>query len=192
MSDFDYRVRIAETFQSALFSTVGNMGFKWAINGTEHTHPEFVKNLTSSTDQTSLSIRFQPDGICSIGNAPRCFYLEAKNGRNIEQTAYEQYMIHHKNGNVVVVVFGGLNNHWAFIEDITLIDGEETVSRYRNPLPTMDGWIAPRLLPLPKYLKWKQKNQIASGTPYKEVDKQSLTDFKLFKQLVIDRLKLEA
>ena len=86
------RTVISSAFEKRLFSELESLGFVVAVNGTEHTHPDFVRALHRSADQTSLAIRFQPDAVAHIGNTPRAMYVEAKAAKNIEKTAYEQYM----------------------------------------------------------------------------------------------------
>ena len=187
---FDDRIEAARKFEDALIENLRGIGFSVAKNGTEHTHHGFVGQLYRSTDQTSLAIRFQPDAVACIGNVPRTFYIEAKDAKNLEKTAHEQYVKLQSVGNVVAVVFGKLNWMWGFIEDIELIDGHKTVEPYpeERRFPVDDeGWIYPR-----KSDHWNNgtgaSNPQASGTPYREVDSCSLKEFSIFRNTVLQRL----
>jgi len=183
------RTAASQSFEQRLLDKLERSGFVVAMNGTEHTHSDFVGQLHQSTDQTSLAIRFQPDAVAHIGAVPRSFYVEAKAAKNIERTAYEQYMKLYTNGNVVVVVFEKLDWHWNFIEDIKLVDGNETVGRFppdkQFPVDGA-GWITPR-----KCERWhniKTHNPQASGTPYREIAVASLLQWRDFKDRIIQRL----
>lgn len=186
---FKDRISVADEFSAALFNSVKQMGFHVALNGAEHTHPDFVNLVKQSTDTTSLMIRFQPDGVASIGrNEMRSFYLEAKNSNNIEKTAYEQYMNLYKIGGIVVIAFGKLGWGFNFIEYIKLINGSDTVSKYdeHKRFPVIDEWITPR-----GSNRWDDVRQAAgqaSGTPYREVAAASLIKWVEFKRTIIARL----
>jgi hypothetical protein len=186
MSSFRERTEEARRFAEELFSAVGDMGFAVAVNGTEHTHPDFVASLCRSKDPTSLAIRFQPDGVARIGKTPRSFYIEAKSSETIERNAYDQYMRLHNNGCVVVVVFetsGGWG--WCFIEDLSLEEAIVTVARYppKRRFPIEDGWLAPR--------QAGRRPKNGSGTPYRYVLTDDLLPWSEFKERVIDRLANE-
>jgi len=179
---FSDRAAIAHEFEQSLFKELSNMGFVVAVNGTEHTAPEFVKDLKRSTDQTSLSIRFQPDGVARIGKIPRSFYVEAKYADNIERLAYEQYMKLYDSGNIVVIVFGKYEWAWCFIEELPLQPAIDTVSVYpeERRFPIVDGWITPRAS--------GRTLAHGSGTPYRQVIIENLRQWSSFKKTVIDRL----
>jgi len=180
-SNFALRLEKSVTFEKAIFNRLQELGFTVAINGTEHTNPKFTNQLRHSTDQTSLSIRFQPDGVASIGKTPRSFFVEAKNSTCIEKRAYEQYMKLANNGNIVIVVFNFdlFGWKWCFVEDMLLIDGNDTVKQFPNPFKVIDGWIYPNYKP-----------RYGSGTPYREVDETWLYRFEgQFKPKVIQRLR---
>jgi len=177
---FNGRIQRAETFRDAVFTAIAAMTFDIAINGTEHTHPQFVEKLRRSIDQTSLAIRYQPDGVACIGDIPCTIYIETKDANTIERQAYEQYMKLYQAGNRVVVIFGGLAWAWNFIECIKLIPGEDTVARFppERQFPVREHWITPR-----ESAWWRricQRNPQASGTPYREVEKQSLLPWQAF------------
>ena len=187
-TQFDSRIANAEQFQDALFAKLLELGFTVAVNGTEHTHPAFAEKLRHSTDQTSLAIRFQPDGVACIGSIPRTIYVEAKAARNIERTAYEQYMKLYNAGNVLAVVFGKLDWQWNFIEAIELSRGEDTVAKFppARRFPVADGWIVPS-----QAQHWqtvKAENPGASGTAYREIVPASLNAWDAFKPAIVKRL----
>lgn len=185
---FDGRLATANKFQDDLFAALKTLGFQVVANGTEHTHPAFVERLRGSTDQTSLAIRFQPDGVACIGAIPRTLYVEAKNAGNIERTAYEQYMKLYAAGNLVAIVFGKLDWRWNFIERLQLVPGQETVSKFApgQRFPVVDDWITPRQAQHWNALRFA--NPQASGTPYREIAPVSLLPWMTFKPEVISRL----
>jgi hypothetical protein len=190
-SGFQYRIERANKFETELFQRLQEMGFGVARNGTEHTHPDFVNLLRQSSDQTSLAIRFQPDGVACIGRIPRSFYVEAKAGKNIEKTAWEQYQKLVNAGNIVVVVFGDLERRWQFADGLGLINGNATVEAFpsNKRFPVIDGWITPR-----GSGRWEQLRPGivgASGTPYRQVDVTSLFEWGIFKSAIIRRLERE-
>ena len=175
-SRFEDRQNQGLRFEAELFQAVQEMGFNIAINGTEHTHPEFVSQLHRSTDQTSLAVRFQPDGVASVGKIPRTFYIEAKNSKMIEKTAHQQYCKLATLDNIVVVVFKPLSNGWCFADSMPLIHGSETVKPFpigrRFPVDE-DGWLCPRQV--------GRRPSRGSGTSYREIDPARLelwADFK--------------
>jgi len=181
--NFEARRISAKEFETELFEKLKGMGFYVALNGTEHTHPDFVKILHSSTDTTSLFLRYQPDGVAAIGKVPRSFFVEAKNSKTIEKNAYLQYVNLVKSGNVVIVVFKPFNLRWCFAEDMPVIHGDDTISRYpasmRFPVDE-DGWICPR--------HSGRSPRLGSGTPYREVDDASLKPFDELKKSIIQYL----
>lgn len=174
---FSDRSGVGSRFEKRLFEKIQDMGFVVALNGTEHTHPEFVKLLHRSVDQCSLAIRFQPDGVACVGLIPRSFYIEAKAAKTIEKSAYNQYMKLHGNGNIIVIVFEKFNWEWNFINEVELIDGSVSVARYpvhkRFPLDE-DGWMYPRKTT-------HGTGRRGSGTPYKYIKRSSLRPWCNFK-----------
>lgn len=180
---FKDRIKVATEFERRLFEKIAEMGFRVAINGTEHTHPNFVKDLHSSRDQTSLAIRFQPDGVANIGRVPRSFYVEAKAAKTLERLAYEQYTKLHLSGNIVVLVFEKLDWGWCFIEEVPLEQAETTVAPFpkNRRFPIVDGWLAPR--------KAGRRFGSGSGTQYRHVVPSGLRPFDSFKSTIIERLK---
>jgi len=181
----------ATEFQKQLFRAIEKMDFKIALNGTEHTYPEFVGLLRQSVDLTSLSIRFQPDGVICIGERPRTAYVEAKNADSIERTAYEQYMRLHNAGNLVIVVFGKLTWAWNFVEHIRLVPGEDTIASFPPDMrfPVVGHWIIPRCSD--RWYRIRDDNHQASGTPFRKVDPCSLLAWDTFKNTVVERLSQE-
>lgn len=187
---FEERSKAAKEFQDKLFADLQAMGFNVALNGTEHTHPAFASELHRSEDQTSMAIRYAPDGVACIGKIPRSFYVEAKFARTIERNAWIQYGKLVEAGNILVIVFGWENNTvFNFYENIKLIPGEISGLRYpaSSRYPVEDGWIYPR-----KSKLWdNSKSPKASGTPYKEVDLTSLIPFSEFYKEIVNRLRVE-
>ena len=179
---FKKRIQTGLDFETELFQKLSDIGFKIAMNGTEHTHPEFVDGLRNSTDQTSLSLRFQPDGVISIGKIPRSVFIEAKASKAIEKLAYIQYLKLKEMGSIVVVVFKVFGNGWCFIEDMPIIDGNKTVESFPEGrrFPVEDGWIVPR--------KCNRKPKNGSGTPYREINSFNLNDWCDFKKIIIEKL----
>lgn len=181
--NFQDRKEKAKEFEKELFEKIAELGFVVAINGTEHTHPAFIEGLKNSTDQTSLAIRFQPDGVARIGKIPRSFYVEAKASKTIERTACMQYRKLFDAGNVVVVVFRPLRWRWCFVEEMPLEDGHDTVAAFaasqRFPVSD-DGWLCPR--------KSAHGTAKGSGTPYRKVESEKLREWYTFKKEILKRL----
>lgn len=185
MSAFKDRIFKATEFEKEVFSELKGMGFDIAVNGTEHTYPEFVNLLRQSKDQTSLAIRFQPDAVICFGGVPHSSYIEAKASKYIEKDAYLQYHKLQDNGNTVILVFEGHDKGWNGLDKIKLIDGHITTKDYKRPFPVDNaGWIYPR-----NASHWGElEGRNAAGTPYKEVDKSSLEPWMFFKSMVSDLL----
>lgn len=186
---FSKRLRKARMFEKQVFAEIEAMGFQIALNGTEHTHPRFVAQLRNSQDQTSLAIRFQPDGVACTEVDSHTFYVEAKNAKTIEKLAYEQYIKLSDSGNIVVVVFGQLNWGWTLANYLTLVDGNETVKSFPpdRRFRVIDGWLYPRLSSHWETIKWY--NPQAAGTPYREIDSNSLLPWSQFRQFMLIILK---
>jgi len=181
---FDDRIKKASAFEKLLFEKIEGLGFIVAVNGTEHTHPEFTRDLRQSTDQTSLAIRFQPDGVARIGKIPRSFYVEAKSSKTIERTAYEQYKKLSDVGNIVVVVFCDFGWKWCFVDEMPLEDGADTVSCFteNRRFPVKDGWLYPRQTEHGTSGK-------GSGTPYRRIVEKDLREWPTLKMEILNRLK---
>lgn len=186
----DDRVKRGEEFVKQIFRKLHKLGFLVAINGTEYTHPKFIEHLRLSTDQTSLAIRFEPDGVIAWGEPPMTWYVEAKASDKIEKTAYEQYMKRQREGNVLIVVFQHRDIiYWQFIEQVEFINSNEYVNHYANPFPVIDGWIYPRRSQYWHDIKWD--NPQASGTAYQVVDMTSLRPWHTIKQVFMEQLTRE-
>ena len=205
-----WRNKVSTNFERQLFDQLAKMGFHVAQNGTEHTHPAFVDKLKQSTDQTSLAIRYQPDGVASIGSIPQSFYIEAKTtsepgkAHTIEKNAWEQYWRLRTIGNIVVIAFGEFLDRgewdqedynfvwrWNFLEKIKFRPSAEVVGRFPadKQFPIIDGWICPRGSEREAELR-ASGNHNSSGTPYKEVVTESLLSWDTFKQLIVKRLEI--
>jgi len=207
---WSWRILVSTNFERQLFDRLAEMGFHVAQNGTEHTHPAFVDKLKQSTDQTSLAIRYQPDGVASLGEIPRSFYIEAKTTsepgktHTIEKNAWEQYWRLQITGNIVVIAFGEFLDRgkwdqenynfvwrWNFLENVRLVSAIETVSRFpvEDRFPVVDGWIHPRGSKREAELR-AAGNYNGSRTPYREVVTESLLPWDTFRQSIIEKLKV--
>ena len=189
MMSFQTRSVLGEEFSQQIFSDLEKWGFNVALNGTEHTHPKFVNDLKISDDKTSLMIRFQPDGVASIGKIPRSVYVEAKRSQYIEKNAYQSYMDLQTIGAVVFVVFGIYNKDNDTL-DIKFIDIQnlEFMPVLRSKWPVADGWISPRL-----HKNWESEKYTfaGSGTPFLRIDQARLKNWTQFKEYAIDCMKME-
>lgn len=195
---FDKRLERAKSYETALISMLNSSGFVTALNGTEHTHPDFVNQLRNSEDPTSLCIRFQPDGVAYIGNTPRSFYFEAKSSNSIEKNAYDQYMNLSRNGSIVVLFFGSGNKEvtfkWVFVENLKFANSEYLLKRFKamhgskqKDIPIIDNWFHPRKMSICDYEEWK-RSYSASGTAYANVEQSCLLELEVFKPLMLEKL----
>ena len=203
-----WRNKVSTNFEQQLFDRLAEMGFHTAQNGTEHTHPAFVDKLKQSADQTSLAIRYQPDGVASLGEIPHSFYIEAKTtsepgkAHTIEKNAWEQYWRLHITGNIVVIAFGEFLDRgnektynfiwrWNFLESIKLRPSIEVVEKFPTDqrFPIIDGWIWPRGSRREAELR-ASGGCNGSGTPYREVATESLLPWDTFRQSIIEKLKV--
>jgi len=179
-ADFIDRSNKGEIFSRQRFDDLQKWGFDVALNGTEHTHPEFIKRLHISDDPTSLIIRYQPDGIASVGNIPRSFYLEAKASKYIERDAYLNYIRLQMLGGIIYIVV--LHNDYTGFCEIQDIEFEPIAT---SIFPIEDGWLCPR-----KRTDWLiyRKTFKGSGTPFRGIDIKCLKEWAIFKQIVIIKL----
>ena len=188
--DFHARSELGEKFSKQIFNDLEMWGFNVALNGTEHTNPYFVGGLKSSEDKTSLMIRFQPDGVASIGNIPRSVYVEAKRSKFIEKNAYDSYMDLHKIGGIVFVVFGIYDKDNKSLE-IKFIDIQKLKfipALTNSKWPVIDGWISPR-----SHNNWHLEKQTftGSGTPFLQIDQICLIQWSQFKKYAIECMKCD-
>jgi len=180
---FKERTNRGDIFSTRIFDDLDKWGFDVALNGTEHTHPEFIKQLHSSTDPTSLMIRYQPDGVASIGTVPRSFYLEVKASKYIERDAYLNYTRLQMLGGVVYIVFA--HNDFIGFSEVQNIEFESIIS---SSIPVENGWLCPR-----QRVDWEtyRKTYKGSGTPFRGVDIKCLREWSIFKQTVVEKLSKE-
>lgn len=174
------RAAYGEEFSKEIFEDLQRWGFSVAMNGTEHTHSDFVKLLKTSRDKTSLMIRYAPDGVIAIGKVPRSAYVEAKRSKYIERDAYENYLRLANDGAIVFVVFSvGGNKLFDLAQNIQFLPPHEL-----NDWPLDDdGWMCPRLHP--NFLEKKRNGFNGSGTPYKAVAWENLHKWDNFKSHAI-------
>jgi len=200
---FSWRLRVSDESTNQAFVKLRELGFTVAKNGTEHTHPDFIRLLHKSEDQSSLAIRFQPEGVACIGMPPSTFYVEVKSTTDpkkkqfsVEKLAWKQYHLLHRNRNVLVLIFAKYIERWKFewkwnfLEDIRLLTPETTLAKFppEKRFPIVNGWIAPRGSKREKELH-KQYCYTGSGTSYREVDPSSLLDFQILKLSIVRRLE---
>ena len=176
---FGGRISQSQLLENRIFQDLDSWGFIYAINGTEHTHPEFVGKIKDSTDLTTLSIRFQPDGVFTFEN--KSAYIEAKNSVFIERLAYENYMRLHQSGYRVYTVFFNREKDsigFCRINQLKFVD----VLKTPNPKcwPIVDGWLSPRNDP-------QYKSKIAgwggSGTDYRKIEWWKLYKWRRFSEI---------
>ncbi len=142
-----------------------------ALNGTEHTHPEFVNMLRSNNSGQSLFIRYAPDGV--LLKHGTVVHFDVKASKTIEKNAYNTYL-KYQNAGCRVVLMVKHDGRW-FVQDIEklkLIDGNATVAEFPNPFPVdAEGWICPR---------YSGRTLISkmSGTPYRYIDMNSMKPWK--------------
>ena len=134
-----------------------------ALNGTEHTHPEFVDRLRKNDSQESKLLRYAPDGVY-LGATGFVYHWEAKHSTAIEKDAWMVYAAYQMIGCSIVVFVKHPDTgkrYYAELQNMKLIPGEETVKRFppENRFPVEDGWI-----------------MRPGRTPYREIDFESLTE----------------
>lgn len=177
---FEQRLKQAKAFEMDVEAFCRHKFVAVAKNGTEHTHPDFVDLLRRRSDSGSKLVRFAPDGVAlQVGGL---WHWEAKASQNIERDAYETYMAYHDMGAKLLVFVRSPQTgqvYWQRIERIGFIPSELVVVRYRperrHPIDE-DDWICPR-----------QGHGFAgtgSGTPYKEIDFDSLISIPDFYQII--------
>lgn len=173
-NSFEGRAANGQKFSQKIFDDLSAWSFIVAKNGTEHTHPDFVKRLHASNDVTSLMIRYAPDGVISAASraSTKSAYVEAKNSTFIEKAAYENYMRIYCNGGIVAVVFADFTIRFEFIENL------QFASRLTNWPLDNEGWECPRLHP-----DWQRvrRKYPGSGTPFKKIRWGSLRNWDEFR-----------
>lgn len=179
--DFHARAVRGQQFTARVFDDLRRWGFLIAKNGTEHTHPDFVAALRSSTDVTSLMIRYAPDGVLAYGKPAHSAYVEAKDSVFIEKLAYENYMRLALYGGIVAVVFGQLGViRYEFVENLAF-----SMSLNTTWPKDAEGWTCPRLHPQWEQLKREYKG---SGTPFKKIEWSELLEWNIFADVMKARL----
>jgi hypothetical protein len=168
MGKFEYRLGTGTAFEAEVECYLRR---HWDIesvarNGTEHTHPRFVAQLRSRSDEAAKFIRFAPDGV-ALPKSGTVFHWEAKCSRYIERDAYESYCRHEQAGCRVLLflsVQSGVYFNW--VSELTFVDSQLVVGAYspQRQFPVIDGWIYPRRAHNAGELLF------GSGTPFREVD----------------------
>ncbi len=142
-----------------------------ALNGTEHTHPEFVDKLRRNNSDQSMFVRYAPDGV--MLKCGKVVHFDVKAAKTIEKNAYNTYMRYKLAGCSVVLIVKH-NNDWFIqrIDKLRLIDGRTSVAGFPNPFPVdEDGWICPRN-------SGRQLSGAMSGTPYRYIDMESMMPWR--------------
>lgn len=181
---FHDRIKSGDEYANELFERLKQSGKIIALNGAEHTHPEFHKILCGykEPDNTSRWVRYQPDGVLTEPKTKKTWYIEAKRSETIEKDAYITYKKLYDAGcNVLLCIKRKSNDEYIVpIQFVLLIDGNITSSKYppeiRMPVDD-DGWLAPRLWSNAKYYKWKEKFTMASGTPFRYFDFKNMVEY---------------
>jgi hypothetical protein len=179
-TNFERRLGRAEQFEREVEAYCQRSGKVEAVarNGTEHTHPDFVRLLRNRIDDGSKFVRFAPDGV-ALFKERGVIHWEAKASINIERDAYLTYMAYNKLGARVLVFIKPSSSsavYYNYIERVQFTPSEEVVGRIRNvarrhPIDK-DGWMCPR--------QGHGQAGNGSGTPYKEIDLTSLIQLSDF------------
>lgn len=185
---FSTRIVAARQFEQDLLAYLQADPFvvKAIINGTEHTHSDFVDLLRTNPSPAAKFIRFSPDGVMLLYNGEVVYY-DAKTSRAIEKDAYNAYMQYADFGLTVLcfVQRRGGATYFQRIENIKLDTGEFTISRFssEDQFPVKDGWIC-----------LSKTAAGGSGTPYREIDFSSMETFDMNKPLEkqLERLREQA
>jgi hypothetical protein len=181
---FSKRKVYGEQFSEDVFKNIQEMGFTTALNGTEHTHSSFIKNLRMSEDQTSMTIRYQPDGVIAIGEPAKSAYVEAKASSFIERNAYKQYMRLVESGCIVAIVFR-FKDEWLWNFADNMVFKDSSINNSRHKFPVIDGWVCPRQHPNWRQIKSEWRG---SGTPYRIMDENNAMGWNLFKPMMLNAL----
>ena len=170
-SNFDIRVEPGVEFERELFKELNAHKDVTAIalNGTEHTHPDFVEIIRHNESDAAKFVRYAPDGVMEC-KSKRVIHFDAKAAKSIEKDAYNVYMKYHRTGCTVIIFVKhpatGMR-YWQYVQNIQLLDSTIVVSQYpehrRFPIDD-DGWIAPRLK------RGFKSTKKYSGTPFKYFD----------------------
>lgn len=170
MGGFAQRLAAGQEFESDLVAKLTERGNQCAMNGTEHTHPDFVGRLRSDDSEAAKFIRYAPDGVM-ITKSGEVIHYDAKDARAIEKDAYETYLKYRQSGcRVVVFVKNGGAIYYQDVDKIRFLDSHSYVATFpeRMRLPVVDGWITPRAS------RNQFKRSRMSGTPFKYIDFSSM------------------
>jgi len=142
-----------------------------AVNGTEHTHPDFVDRLRRNNSTESKFVRFAPDGVC-LSASGTVTHWEAKASKNIEKDAYETYMKYSDMGCSVVIFAKHPSGivYCQYVHAVGFIPSSDVVGKYGSrghPIDECD-WICPRM--------GHGDAGRGSGTSYREIDFLSMNE----------------
>ncbi|MFW9989887.1 MAG: hypothetical protein ACFFC3_14645 [Candidatus Odinarchaeota archaeon] len=173
---FESRSKIGNMWSKKVFEIIKNKGLHVVSMGAENIVPEVhtILSFMKNPDNTSKFVRYMPDGFAIDEKKETAFFYDAKNGKAIEKDAYLTYLTFAAdNRRLYIFIQNDADKYCVPIDKLAFIDSYSEVSKYslEMQLPIDDdGWIAPRLLPENKYLKWKYSHSDKSGTPYKYFD----------------------
>lgn len=179
---FPGRIVKGREFEDKIFDDLQKWGFIVARNGTEHTCRAFVDAIRNSVDQTSLAMRYQPDGVIAYGCPLKTAYVEAKSSLFIERAAYEQYIkLSNAGNNIFIVMNSGVEIKFSTAQSITFTKQHPGKMNW----PIINGWVSPRSDTEYEIKKEKHPEWHGSGTDYAIVDFSSMMLWEIFPSLLI-------
>lgn len=184
---FKERLAKAQQFEQEVEQYCCILAQAVAKNGSEHTHPDFVNLIRNYNDPGAKLVRFEPDGIFLSNN--KVWHWEAKRAKSIEKDAYNTYLAYENLGCSVLIFFKHPNGNkvfWNYISNIGFLDSVKVISKYTKYVqPPIDdfGWIYPRLS---SYFV-----NFGSGTPYKEINFDTLKEIPNFYETIKNNLMIE-
>ncbi len=173
MNDFENRLERGLQAERRVFGQLEAEGHDVVRNGTEHTHPNFVSRLRDNDTEAAKFIRYAPDGAYRT-NEGQVIHFDVKAANAIEKDAWNVYRAHEAAGCRVklYIEFGG-KSYSQWLSDVRFLDSHSYVERFqevrRFPIDEQ-GWICPRQKP-----GFRPDGKM-SGTPYKYLDFDSLTE----------------
>jgi len=176
MRPFDARLGPHEEWAQEVFAHIEAHGWQVVPLGAERVAPDVSKVLSAmqNPDATARFVRYMPDGFAIHTGKEQAWFFDAKVGRSIEKDAYEAYMAFAGDERrVYVCIRWQLAVYWVSVRNIAFLDSREVVGGFREDhrMPIDDEeWIAPRLWPRAKYLRWKLSHPGASGTAFRYLD----------------------
>lgn len=170
---FHDRLEKGKQFEAIMYKLFENCNTITSIirNGTEHTHPDFVKDIRKRNIDTSIAkhIRYAPDGLI-LTDENDIYYYECKASGTIEKDSYlECKQLADRGFEVAIYFYIDDKIYWQYVDKI-----EFNPYKGKKYKLDQDGWVAPRLTGnIPPG---------GSGTPFKIIDISSLIELKLSKE----------